>query len=417
MEPSQAPELVVEEDMPFEASLTSGDVGLLHRLLGGALQVRGSSFVVARTVGHVVLPSGRVLRIRSKKAPAASVLAWTAYVDPSLGELRILGEVDHATQEADVGALLARLFFSELARVLGVHGLARAYQRTGSVSAVVRGRIDFAGLARRAGDASRVPCVIWERRPQTPAMRMLAATIDGAAADPVMRAVDPSRLRSLRAAFGEVVPDVDPALLAGRTELARNEQAFSPAIALARLILRHLGLGEGAEHKGLSYLIGLDGLFEQAVVRALRENGVDAIPKHPIRHQRVGALGDVVFGASPMELDALCPGLVPGGVVVDAKYKDRISSGNLQQLIAYCTLTGARQGVLAVPAGLIHDKRSYRFEPHGTEPVTVHIVELAVHGKNVATWRAAASEFAAKMLAVCVGVGSRIEGTSVATSE
>lgn len=397
------PDLVVHEDVPFEASLAPEDLVFLRRALGRSLQTRGSSWVIARTVGHLALPSGRVVRIRSKKAPSASVLAWTAYVDPLLGDLRVLGDVERATQEADVAVLAARLFLTELARVIGAFGLARAYQRSEIASPVVRGRINFHHLALLAGDASRVPCITWERRPHSPAMRMLAATLEATAADPVMRAVDPGMLHALRAAFGDIVPDVSPALLMGRSEPARNERCFLKAIALARLVLRHLGLGEGERERGLAYLVGLDLLFERAVVRALRENGVHAIPKHPVRNERVNAQGETASGVSPMELDAFCPAITPGGLVVDAKYKDTISSGNLQQILAYCFLTGARQGLLAVPAALVSDKRSYRFKAPAGNSVTIHVVEFDVHGRDIVTWRAAATSFAERVRAACNG--------------
>ncbi len=397
------PDIVAEENALFNADVEPSDIVFLQRVLAGSFQMRGRSFVVLHTVGHVVLPSGRVLSIRSRKAPAASILAWSAYVDPLIGDLRILGRMDRAAQEADVAALLAQLFLSELARVVAAQGLARTYCRTRTDSATVRGRIDFVRLARRAGDLSQIPCEIWARRPHTSTMRLLAAALVGIAADPVMRGVDSALLRSLRLLFEDVPPRVEEALLWGRVPLPSNEQPFETAIALARLVLRHLGLGEGAKHDGLSFLVALDLLFERAVVRALQENGIRAIPKHPVRHERVGSSGEATFGLSPMELDAWCPTLAFGGVVVDAKYKEAISSANLQQMLAYCTLTGARQAVLVVPSGLVHDRRPYRFAPAHGDSVTIHVVELEVDGRDIVAWRTAGEKLARRVVSVCNG--------------
>jgi len=188
---------------------------------------------------------------------------------------------------------------------------------------------------------------------------------------------------------------------AGRSELDRNERGFSAAVVVARFILRSVGLAEGRETDGLSYLVGMDLLFERAVVRALAENGVLTQPKHAIPHERLRLDGTFATGSSVMELDAYCPASAPGGLVVDAKYKDSISSANLQQMLAYCALTGATEGVLAVPAGLVQDKRAYRFRPRVGLPVIIHLVEFDVHGATVAEWRASAKVFAERVRNVC----------------
>jgi len=399
-QPSQ-PDLIVEENSPFDAQLAPGDLIHLTKLLGGALQVRGPNAVVAHTVGHVVLPSGRLLRIRSRKAPAASILAWSAYVDPMLGDLRILGDAALTSQESDVAALVARLFLAELARALGMHGIAKTYGKTATISATIRGRIDFSKVARQGGDASRIACQVWERRPRSSAMMLLAATLRTLAADPVMRAVMPEVRRHLLLAFSDVPSDIDALLLDGRAGIERNEHGFLVSVVLARLALRHVGLGDGSLNDGLAYLVGLDRLFERAVVRALQENGIKVRPKHQIRHERIGERGRSTAGTSAMELDALCPVLAQGGVVVDAKYKDSISSSNLHQMVAYCALTGARQAVLAIPSQLIGDRRSYRFDVPKAHAVTVHLIEFDVDGADLESWRRSARTFANRVKNAC----------------
>ncbi len=224
-------------------------------------------------------------------------------------------------------------------------------------------------------------------------MRLLASALGRIATALIMREVDPPALHALRGAFVDVPVGVDSHLLAGRSEVPRNELAFEGAVTLARLLLRGAGLADGFECGGLAYLVGLDLLFERAVVQALRESGLAIHPKHPLRHRRVAPNGRSTLGDAPMELDVYCSTLAAAGAVIDAKYKDSISSANLQQVLAYCHLPGARQAMLVVPAGGVRDRRPYRFDgPSGR--VDVHLVEFDVRGRSVAAWRDSAARFA-----------------------
>src|SRR5687768_9622484 len=103
------------------------------------MEQRAHGWMVHRLVGHVHLPSGTTLRIRSRKSTAASVLAWSAYVDPSLRLLTHVGSIPEGAGEGDLGGLLAHLFTRELLRVLGAHGLIRHYARLHVSSATIRG--------------------------------------------------------------------------------------------------------------------------------------------------------------------------------------------------------------------------------------------------------------------------------------
>ena len=67
------------------------DLPALRRHLGGLLERRHDGWAVTRMVGHLGLPSGQVLQISSPKATGASVLAWMAYVDPTLRAMRWMG--------------------------------------------------------------------------------------------------------------------------------------------------------------------------------------------------------------------------------------------------------------------------------------------------------------------------------------
>ena len=56
--------------------LGSDDIRHLDRILGGLLERRREGWAITRIVGHVELPSGKVLRITSPKASVAS--AWVS---------------------------------------------------------------------------------------------------------------------------------------------------------------------------------------------------------------------------------------------------------------------------------------------------------------------------------------------------
>ncbi len=116
-------------------------------------------------VGHIAFPSGSQLRIQSRKASARSLFAWMAFADPSLGALKELGRVSDSVATGDLSSVASRLFCTELLRVASRHGLRRSYHRVRNEGATIRGRIDFNRLNRLGGNASRVPCVAWERLP------------------------------------------------------------------------------------------------------------------------------------------------------------------------------------------------------------------------------------------------------------
>jgi 5-methylcytosine-specific restriction endonuclease McrBC regulatory subunit McrC len=395
-------DVVVNENEPFSAELTDADVAFLGRALGERFHALRRDYLINHVVGHVVLPSGMVLRIRSVKAPAASVFAWAAYVDPLLRSVRFIGEATDATDDADVASVVARLFLRELLDAVRGHGLVRRYEKTRLETAIVRGRIDFQALARRAGNLTRTPCDVWERRPRTPTMRFLAAALERLRSDAVMRAVDPATLRTLQMAFADVPPAIDPDLLTGRVDLPRNEHVFEPSVVLARLIFRCIGLREGEQRDGFAFIVNLADLFERAVVRALSDAGIDVHAQKPLTHRRVNVDGTVAPGTSEMFIDAYCPKLGEDGLVIDAKYKHRIASANLQQVLAYCHVTGARHAMLVLPGDLGNDLRAFRFDGP-RESVMVDVVELDVKAKTVNGWREAGTRFAGRVIAIADG--------------
>ena len=371
----------------------------LQRLLGGLVDVRDGRVTVSRVVGHVRLPTRRVLRIRSPKAPASSVLAWAAYVDPRLQALQFLsGRVPVGGDEGDIASLLARLFVMHLEDAILRHGLLQQYRRSRTESETVRGRIDFAQLTRQGANLARVPCEVWERNQATPLNRFFAAALAACARDGVLRTACDPALSRVQARMSAIAPAVDLQLLAGGRALDRAERPFAPVIALARILLTGVGVVEGAEKLGSGFLINLETLFERTVVRAFRDNGIDVTAKSPLSYARVdGASMDAATG---FEIDAFCRGLPAGDVVVDAKYKRHISSNNLHQMIAYCALTGATHAAFIVPAGMVVDRRTYVFEHIGASAkLRIDVHEFATDATDIAGWRTNAALLAARLRA------------------
>jgi len=362
------------------------DLEFLSRQLGGHLERRADGWAITRLVGHLQLPSGEVLHITSPKAATAAVLAWVAYVDPSLRALRYLGRVPEALDEGTLAGVIARLFVTEFIVAATRLGVIRQYHRVGVRSSTVRGGIDFARLARLGGDLSRLPCIVWARQPETPLNRFLAAVVQRIALDRVMREACQREMSEVIALLGDVRPAVSSQILEGTSPLPRTERPFEGACSLGRLILRHTSLQEGQERQGFSFLINLEALFERTIAMAFREAGIAAVAKAPVPYRRVVG-GETPDGSGSLEMDLFCPGLPDGPLVVDAKYKAHVSSGNLQQMVTYCFVTGARRAVLVFPKGNLTDRRSYLFAGKSGKDIRIDLAELATDARDVVGWR------------------------------
>lgn len=373
---------IVDEGSPF--SIHGADRAFLSQTIGRSLEWREAGVVIWSLVGHLRLPSGTSLVVRSAKAPLACVLSWAAWVDPALADLRHVHVLDDAGDTGDVATALARVFCRTLLAALSSHGLRRRYRQTERRDGTLRGAINFSALAASGGDLTRTPCSVWERLPWTPLNQLLAAAVERLHRDPLLRQAGGAQLSEVRALLVDVPPSVDEALLAGRRSLERDERPFSVACALARLVLQCSGRSSGIGAEGLGFLVPLDVLFEKAVVQGLREAGLSSQPQYPAPYQRL--LGDHLAPGGAFALDSFVT-TPRGGVVVDAKYKRKVDAGNLQQMVAYCHLLGVQRAVLVYPAGLVTDRRSYVM-PSPTGPtIQIDIVELESSGRSIVEWR------------------------------
>ena len=353
------PELEVFENASFTAPPV--DPEYLHRTVGGHLERRATGWAVTRLVGHIALPSGTILRIRSRKSTSASLLAWMGFVDPALAGLRWFQRVPNVAGDGDIAALTVRLFFTELFEVLARHGLSRHYRREATLSPVVRGGIDFAALSRMGGNLSKLPCRRWERLPDTPLNRLVVAAVAIISRDPILRPNLPTRLGACRSGIrwnsGYREPRGSRRSRRPQPRRKRVQHRIRPRPhhrprqpARRRRHARGAWLPDqprSAFRKDGRASSGPRWITDNA------EGKRALLARQRARHRNPSGDRKRTWSFIPRV----------GPVVIDAKYKSSISSGNLQQLIAYCSVLGARLGVLVVPEGNVVDRRAYHFAP------------------------------------------------------
>lgn len=389
----------VWEGEAFEM-VDSRDLDWLARRLRGSLRRRHDGWVVVQRVGWMQLPSGGGLRIQSRKANPRAILAWLAYADPSLRDLEISARGPVNAADGELDGFVAAAFATTVLDAVARHGLGRGYERTAVEGSTVRGRIDFARLSRQGGNLARLPCTTWLRLPSTPVNAFLAAALQRARCVPALCSAIPAELPRLTVALDGVRPYVAQHILDGSRPLPRNELAFAPAVALARLILTRTGLGDGSDRVGASFLIDIAALFERTVAAGFREAGFDASAQHVIPYTAHDASTTDASSSRQFYADVLVRGADGGKTVVDAKYKHRVSSANLHQIVAYSAMVGADSAALVVPADCEDVGRVFRFDlsgrsdAHGGTRLSVRVVGLRTDATTVDGWRAAARDAA-----------------------
>lgn len=403
--------LDVWEGESFEM-VDSRDLDWLGRRLRGSLRRRPDGWEVVQRVGWMRLPSGSDFRIRSRKANPRAILAWLAYADPSLRDLEISARGPVNAADGELDGFIAAAFAATVLDAVARHGLGRGYERTAVEGSTVRGRIDFARLSRQGGNLARLPCTTWLRLPSTPVNAFLAAALQRVRRVPALSGAIPAELPRLTVVLDGVRPSVAQHILDGSRPLPRNELAFAPAVALARLILTRTGLGDGSDRVGASFLIDIAALFERTVAAGFREAGFDSSAQHVIPYTAHEAATADASSPGRFYADVLVRGADGRKTVVDAKYKHRVSSANLHQVVAYAALVGANSAALVVPADSQDVGRVFRFDlpgrsdAHGGSRLAVRVVGLRTDGTSTSDWRAAARDVARE--AAGLGAGGRV---------
>ena len=354
---------------------------------------RDGQSLISRVAGLIELNRTTQVRIRSGKASGASLLAWMAYIDPTLASIARLGLAPQAGGAGDLVEALAVTFCRLFLQTVGRCGVSRAYLQRQHVGAEVVGRIDFARLARAGGNLAAVPCTVWRRLPDTPWNQLIAAALRKIRSHPSLRAACRTELPVCEG----LLEGVNPHSVKLASPYARVRQAhpgalprtalpFAPVCALARILLGGGGIQTGKERDGLSFLINLEQLFEKTVVKAFGDANIPCLPKEPLAYKR-----DDRSGA--FQMDLFCPDFYGNPLVVDAKFKRDVSPGNLQQMVTYCVMTGATRAVLVLPSTQPVEPASNSIPTAGGDPIRIDIVKFQVANRTVGDWCQSAARF------------------------
>lgn len=86
--------------------------------------------------------------------------------------------------------------------------------------------------------------------------------------------------------------------------------------------------------------------------------------------------------------------------VLDAKYMSSISSGNLQQMVTCCIMSGANHSILVFPSGTIRNLPAYAIgdATSANRSVRIDAVELKTDATSVREWRENGAGLAARIL-------------------
>ena len=235
---------------------------------------------------------------------------------------------------------LPELLAAKLCELLQTDPPARGYAEIADRSASVRGRIDFAELARDTNPFAPLPIVADEFTPDRPRNRAIVAAVDRLLTLPLPAEMR-SRLHAARRSY------------AGVTSRAPTANEWPPLLSSspgdellnwARLIL--IGVHAG----GIGYLVRLEPLFERFArdtVRAMLPDSWSATNPHLVIH---------TDHAAPLNFRPDCVVASPAGPVSvwDAKWKSLKRTGpnpaDVQQVLAYARLLGVKSCGLIYPA-------------------------------------------------------------------
>jgi 5-methylcytosine-specific restriction enzyme subunit McrC len=305
------------------------------------------------------------------KAPFASVLFMLGYArDPGLAPDQFRGAVDDDPWSL-VAETLARLAHAALLR-----GALQGYVTRDDALTVIRGRLLIADqIARHPGLLIPAEVRFDEYDVDIPENRILRTALHRVALVPRLRMDLRRRLTHLAARL-QGASLLTPGVPLPAWRPTRLNERYVPALRLAQVVLRHLGLATTAGDQAVaSFVVNMATVFEDFLTTALTESlahtsagrTVGQFPAHLDDADRVDIRPDVVHVVDGKPL-----------AVLDAKYKLGDDSGSyptadLYQMHAYCTVLGLRRGFLVYA---------------GSKAERLTVVEHRVRGAEVAlvTW-------------------------------
>lgn len=341
-------DLVEYQDLAVE--LERGDVEFLQSTLSAKIRVSrpalGEGYVLnpQQYVGVVRLPSGQIVRCQSK-VPIANLTRMLAEaVDlPELLHERVqLERID------DLLELTARHFVSLVLRLIDA-GMHRSYvERTENLTAI-RGRIAFAADVRaNYALRHRTVCEFAELTWDIPENQVIRQVLRLLAAQPTFTRGLRNELRSADASMSDVAEGRFRATDLDHFHYQRFNAAYEPVHRLCRLFLEGASLSEElGTFDGRAFLVDMNLLFERFVTRVLQKRCPAGL-----RVRAQAGLNLDEERTIPIRPDLLVQDGSNVIRVADCKYKparDDFRNSDVYQLLAYCTVTGANDGVLIYP--------------------------------------------------------------------
>jgi 5-methylcytosine-specific restriction enzyme subunit McrC len=339
-------QILLKEWKPTELDLTGSEVATLQALPAG-LTVEPSStpgrYLVtpSRIVGAMSTPELRV--VIEPKLPIERVLFMLRYSR----RLPTMDRTSHLDLHRGITEALSAVYLNSLREALR-RGLPLGYRRTEEALAGIRGRVRFDDQARRRFTLP-VPVEVTydDYTADTERNRVLKAALRRLSRVRLRQTLR-SRVGELLAAFEQVTDvDYDPRQIPQFT-WDRLNRRFRDATELALMILRatspELRAGN-TTFRGMFF--NMDKVFEDFVFTAVGDHlrsraGASA----RWRHGGSVVLDEAGYMKPEPDLSLWRAGRCV--FVGDAKYKttSRGEAGDLYQLLAYCSATGLREGLL-----------------------------------------------------------------------
>ena len=262
-------------------------------------------------------------------------------------------------------------------------GLLRGYRGEEDALYEIRGRIRFGDqIGKRFDMPLPIEIAFDEYTEDIEKNRMLKTAIDRLGHSFIRSEGARRQLRSLRPAFVSVALGHYRRGLVPQPRYTRLEEHYRPAVELARLIIDNSSLellhGQVA---GAAFFIDMNKVFEEFLYVALRESL--KLPESQWRHEATLYLDKADRILIKPDLSWWPAGMTRNGsrpvFVGDAKYKNPDSGfehADIYQMLAYCTATGLRSGLLIYAAG-DYEPEIHTVKNSGT---TIEVASLDLSG-------------------------------------
>jgi 5-methylcytosine-specific restriction enzyme subunit McrC len=333
-------------------------------------------------VGVIVGPGCRLV-IRPK-IPLRNLFTL---LDPT-GPVPLVEDHTRPTQGGEELDYLA----GRLARLLGERaaaGLHRAYTERAERGPFLQGRLDVAAQVRELREKAHLHCTYEEFTPDVPLNQLPKATAQLALRSPLLDERVRGALRRVLEAY-TTVSDIavgPESFVAAACD--RLSEPYRPLLDLCRLLVASLGPGATSGTTPYpAFLLDMEQVFEAYVTEGVRaalvERGAFGLAVQPLYVVKAAPRGRPEVQLRPdFTVDRAGRPVLVG----DAKWKRLAGGGprsrDVHQVLAYCTVTGARHGVLVYPGG---QRQSWRYSLGNGVWLTVH--SLPVHGSRAQCVRA-----------------------------